>query len=142
MIYYSDHEVFTKMYLKDYELSMDHICEYRHAGMCSIHHKEKLTLFCDGPECKMPMCHTCCLTSHMPTDSKKHMPTYSQRHITCDIEEVYTEKVKDMIEKKDKLFMKERELVELSKRINEQLHRFAVNADTSRQKFIKSSKKQ
>lgn len=51
-------------------------------------------------------------------------------------------KVKDMIEKKDKLFMKERELFELSKRINEQLQKFAVNADTSRQKFMKSSKKQ
>ncbi|CAC5418975.1 TRIM2_3 [Mytilus coruscus] len=118
---FSDHEVFA---LDDFELSMDHVSEFRHAGMCSIHHKETLTLFCAGPECQTPICYSCCLTSHMPTDNKKH--------ITRDIEEVYTEKVTSMIEKKAKVLKTEKELVGLSKSINEQLNILAQNAETTK----------
>ncbi|CAC5418976.1 unnamed protein product [Mytilus coruscus] len=124
MIIFSDHEVFA---LEDFELSMDHVSEYRHTGMCSIHPKETLTLFCAGPECQTPMCHSCCLTSHMPTDSKMH--------IRWDIEKVYTEQVESMIEKKDNIFKTERVLVGLSKKINEQLDRLAANADTTKEEI-------
>ncbi|XP_052081127.1 uncharacterized protein LOC127719144 [Mytilus californianus] len=123
---FSGHEVFA---LDDFELSMEHVSEFRHAGMCSLsnHQKNPLTLFCAGPQCQKPICYSCCLTSHMPTDNKKH--------ITRDIEEVYTEKVKHMIEKKDKILKTERELVGLSKRINEQLDRLAANADTTKKEI-------
>lgn len=102
---FSDHEVFT---LENVELSMDHISEYKHAGMCSIHHKKTLNLFCDGPECQTPMCHICCITSHMSTDSNKRMPTDSQKHIPRDIKKVYTEKVQRLMVKKTK-YSKRRE---------------------------------
>ncbi|VDH91687.1 Hypothetical predicted protein [Mytilus galloprovincialis] len=82
---FNGHEVFA---LEGFELSMDHVSEFRHAGMCllSNHQKNQLTLFCAGPECQKPICYSCCLTSYMPTANKKH--------VTRDIEEVYTEKVK------------------------------------------------
>ncbi|CAG2254646.1 unnamed protein product [Mytilus edulis] len=123
---FNGHEVFA---LDDFELSMDHVSEFSHAGMCSLsnHQKNQLTLFCAGPECQKPICYSCCLTCHMPTDNKKH--------ITRDIEEVYTEKVKSMIEQKDKILKTERELVDLSKRINEQLDRLAANADTTKKEI-------
>lgn len=120
---FSGHEVFA---LDGFELSMDHVSEFRHAGMCSLsnHQKNPLTLFCAGPDCQKPICYSCCLTSHMPTDKKKH--------ITRDIEEVYTEKATSMIEKKDKILKTEKELTGLSKSINEQLDRLADNVDTTK----------
>ncbi|CAG2233487.1 unnamed protein product [Mytilus edulis] len=103
---FSGHEVFA---LDGFELSMDHVSEFRHAGMCSLsnHQKNQLTLFCAGPECQKPICYSCCLTCHMPTNYKKH--------ITRDIEEVYTEKIKSMKENKDKILKTEKELAGLSK---------------------------
>ncbi|XP_076087700.1 protein meiotic P26-like [Mytilus galloprovincialis] len=124
---FSEHEVFA---LDGFELSMDHVSEFRHAGMCSLsnHQKNPLTLFCAGPDCQKPICYSCCLTNHMPTDNKKH--------ITRDIEEVYAEKVKSMIENKDKILKTEKKLGELSKNINEQLERLAVNADTTKTEIL------
>lgn len=118
---FRDHEVFA---LEDGELSMDNVCGYKHAGMCSIHEDEKLTVFCDGSQCQMPMCYICCLTNHMPTDSQKHN--------TRSIKEVYDEKRRTIGEKKDKMLKTEIELVKLSKRIDEQKDRFVVNADTTK----------
>lgn len=120
------HSVFG---LDDFQLSMDQVPKFRHSLMCKKHPKYELNFFCDGPECQKPICLTCCLCFHT------NRPENNQNHITREIEAVYHEKVEKMQNKKVKINKTEQELVVLSKNINEQIDKLALNTENITQEI-------
>ncbi|VDH92697.1 Hypothetical predicted protein [Mytilus galloprovincialis] len=100
---FAKHRVFT---LRDVTFDVNSISDFRSAGLCS-NHEEVLKLYCTGKECQTPICHSCCLTSHMD----------DQNHVRRNIDEVYSEKKDNLLEKEMKLTDMANELDELSSKV-------------------------
>ncbi|CAC5415545.1 TRIM33 [Mytilus coruscus] len=105
---FAKHKVFT---LRDVTFDVNSISDFQSAGICP-NHNEVLKLYCSGKDCRGPICHSCCLTSHM--DDKYH--------VRRNIDEVYNEKrdillekeiqLKDMANELDQLYSKVEQTVE------------------------------
>ncbi|XP_071136353.1 E3 ubiquitin-protein ligase TRIM33-like [Mytilus edulis] len=100
---FAKHRVFT---LRDVTFDVNSISDFRSAGICS-NHDEVLKLYCAGKECQAPICHSCCLTSHMD----------DQNHVRRNIDEVYSEKKDNLLEKGIKLTNMSNELDQLSSKV-------------------------
>ncbi|CAC5415544.1 unnamed protein product [Mytilus coruscus] len=112
---FAKHKVFD---LRDVTLDINSLSDFRSAGICS-HHHELLNLYCAGKECQVPICHSCCLTSHM--DDKTH--------VRRNIDDVYNEKKKDLLEKEIKLEDVANELNHLSSKIEQTLEYLDENSN-------------
>ncbi|CAG2190719.1 unnamed protein product [Mytilus edulis] len=100
---FAKHRVFT---LRDVTFDVNSISDFRSAGICS-NHDQVLKLYCAGKECQAPVCHSCCLTSHMD----------DQNHVRRNIDEVYSEKKDNLLEKEIKLADMAIELDQLSSKV-------------------------
>ncbi|CAC5417611.1 unnamed protein product [Mytilus coruscus] len=111
---FAKHKVFA---LRDVTFDVNSISDFRSAGICS-NHDEVLKLYCAGKECQAPICHSCCLTSHM--DDKNH--------VRRNINEVYSKKKDNLLEKEIRLKDMANELNQLSSKVVQTLEYLDENS--------------
>lgn len=112
---FAKHRVFT---LRDVTFDVNSISDFRSAGICS-NHDEVLKLYCAGKKCQAPICHSCCLTSHMDDNN----------HVRRNIDEVYNEKKERLLEKEIKLKDMANDLDQLSSKVVQALEYLDENSN-------------